>query len=92
MSVHCVLQYLILDHMGSVPSALDSTRPSERCSVRACRLCFQVNPSGSVRPPISLYTIVALAEGYTNGAKVWALLIVQGPFSVAKPLTLLSRK
>jgi hypothetical protein len=37
----------------------------------------------SRRPPISLYTIVARTEGYTYAAKVWALTLVQGPFSVA---------
>jgi hypothetical protein len=36
----------------------------------------------SPRPPISLYTIVAHAEGYTFAAKVWALSLVQGSFSV----------
>jgi hypothetical protein len=40
------------------------------------------------RPPISLYMIVARAEGCTYAAKVGALCLVQGPFSVvprAKP-------
>jgi hypothetical protein len=45
----------------------------------------------SRRPPISLDTIVARAEGYTYNAKVWDLSIVQGPFSVAPCQTLTSR-
>jgi hypothetical protein len=35
------------------------------------------------RPPISLSTIVARAEGHTYDAEVWALRLFQGPFSVA---------
>jgi hypothetical protein len=45
----------------------------------------------SRRPPISLVTIVARTEGYTHAAKVWALFIVQGPFSVAPCQTLALR-
>jgi hypothetical protein len=37
----------------------------------------------SRRPPISLYTVVARAEGYAYDASVWALSIILGPFSVA---------
>jgi hypothetical protein len=37
----------------------------------------------SRRPPISFYTIVARTHMYTYDAKVWALSLVQGPFSVA---------
>jgi hypothetical protein len=37
----------------------------------------------SRRPLISLYTIVDRSHMYTHAAKVWALSIVQGPFSVA---------
>ena len=42
----------------------------------------------SRRPPISLCTIVARAGGYTYDAEVWALSLVQGPFSVAPCQTL----
>ena len=41
------------------------------------------------RPPISLSTSVALTEGCTYAAKVWAVFLVQGPFSVAPCQTLL---
>jgi hypothetical protein len=36
----------------------------------------------SRRPPIPLDTIVARTEGYTYAANVWAVYLVQGPFSV----------
>jgi hypothetical protein len=36
------------------------------------------------RPPISLDTSVARTEGYAYAAKVWALFLVQGLFSVAR--------
>jgi hypothetical protein len=42
----------------------------------------------SRRPPISLNSIVALTEDYTNAAKAWALCFVQGPSSVAPCQTL----
>jgi hypothetical protein len=45
----------------------------------------------SPRPPISLYTIVARTHTYTHAANVWALSIVQGPFSVARAQTLTFR-
>jgi hypothetical protein len=45
----------------------------------------------SPRPPISLSRIVARAEGYTYAAKLWALCLVQGPFSVAPCQTLTYR-
>jgi hypothetical protein len=45
----------------------------------------------SRRPPISLDTIVARTEGYTRGANVWDLFIVQGPFSIAPCQTLAVR-
>jgi hypothetical protein len=41
-----------------------------------------VHAAVSRRPPISLSTIVARTEGYTHTAKVWAVSLVQGPFSV----------
>jgi hypothetical protein len=37
----------------------------------------------SRRPPNPSYTIVALTEGYTYAANVWALSLVQGRFSVS---------
>jgi hypothetical protein len=42
----------------------------------------------SRRPPISLDTIVARAEGYTYAAKGWDFSLVQGPFHVAPCRTL----
>ena len=45
----------------------------------------------SRRPPISLDKIVARTHMHTYAAKVWALSIVQGPFSVAPCQTLTSR-
>ena len=45
----------------------------------------------SRRPPISLPRIVARTEGYTYAAKVWALCLVQAPFSVAPCQTLIVR-
>jgi hypothetical protein len=41
--------------------------------------------------PVPLSTSVARTEGYTYASKVWALSIVQGPFSVAPCQTLTSR-
>ena len=42
----------------------------------------------SRRPPTSLDTIVARTEGYTYGASVWDLYLVQGHFlsPIAQPL------
>jgi hypothetical protein len=45
----------------------------------------------SRRPPTSLDTIVARTEGYTYGASVWDLYLVQGAFSVAHCPTLMLR-
>jgi hypothetical protein len=42
----------------------------------------------SRRPPNSLNTIAARTHMYTYAAKVWALPIIQGPFSVAPCRTL----
>jgi hypothetical protein len=39
------------------------------------------------RPPIS-FSRIARSEGYTNAANVWAVSLVQGPFSVAPCQTL----
>jgi hypothetical protein len=39
----------------------------------------------SRRPPVSLDTVVARARMYTYAAEVWALSIVQGPFSLRAP-------
>ena len=45
---------------------------------------WEVAPAAvSRRSPISLDTMVARTEGYTNDATVWDLSLVQGPFSVA---------
>ena len=41
----------------------------------------------SPRPPYPFNMMVARTEGYTYAAKVWALSLVQGPFSVAKRLS-----
>jgi hypothetical protein len=42
----------------------------------------RAHAAASPRPPIST-SIVVRTESYTYAAKVWALSLVQGPFSVA---------
>jgi hypothetical protein len=60
----------------------------QRCkSCESERLGFRVGDEAhaavSRRPPIALSTIVARTEGCTYAVKVWAVSLVQGPFSVA---------
>jgi hypothetical protein len=45
----------------------------------------------ATHPPNPSYPTVARTEGYTYAAKVWALCLVQGPFSVAPCQTLIAR-
>jgi hypothetical protein len=71
-------------------NATKEVRPTHRTTTKKLRI-VTVGISGgsrahaavSRRAPVSLCTIVARTEGYTYAAKVWALFIVQGPFSVA---------
>jgi hypothetical protein len=50
-----------------------------------------VHAAVSPRPPISFSRFVTRTEGYTHAANVWALSVVQVPFSVAPCQTLIVR-
>jgi hypothetical protein len=51
-----------------------------RIVTQGFRVGDKLHAAISRRPPISLYTIVARTEGYTNAVRVWDSSIVKGLF------------
>jgi hypothetical protein len=87
-SLRRALGYWVRSAQLHCPQTVTAMEKKLRIEREGFRVGEELTGAVTRRPPISLDTMAPCAGGYTHDVGVWALSIVQGPFSVATCQTL----